>query len=74
MYKKNVSLLLDTKITTMNRNLKIAIGVVVVAGLGYLAYRYFFAPKSGDKKSVGGDDSSEVVYDKASRNIEINEQ
>ena len=56
----------------MNRNLKIGIGVLVVAGLGYLAYRYFFAPKGGDSKSVGGDDDSDLVYEKATRNIIIN--
>lgn len=55
----------------MNRNLKIAIGVVVVAGLGYLAYRYLYGNKTA--KSVGGDDDSDIVYDKASRTITINQ-
>lgn len=58
----------------MNKTVKIAIGVVVLAGVGYLAYRYFFAPRSGGNQTVGGDDDSELVYEKASRTIEINKQ
>lgn len=58
----------------MTRTVKIAIGVVALAGIGYLAYRYFFAPKGGDNQTVGGDDNSDLVYEKATRIIEINKQ
>lgn len=50
----------------MNRNLKIAIGVVVGVGVIYLTYRYFF--KSSENE--GGDTTQEpIVYDKKSRSV-----
>lgn len=56
----------------MNKKVKLAIGLVALATVGYLAYRYFRKPKTVDNQSVGGDDDSKLVYDKASRIIEIN--
>lgn len=55
----------------MNRTTKIIIGVGLTLGLGYLAYRYLW---KSDAKSeeAGGDDKSDLVYEKASRIIEIN--
>lgn len=50
----------------MNRNLKIAIGVVVGVGVLYLGYRYFFK----NSENEGGDTTQEpIVYDKASRRV-----
>lgn len=52
----------------MNRNVKIAIGVILGAGLIYLGYRYLY--KGKDSKDKGSDTSSEnIIYDKASRKV-----
>ncbi len=54
------------KIFRMNRNLKIAIGVVVGVGVLYLGYRYFFK----NSENEGGDTTQEpIVYDKATRRV-----
>jgi len=54
----------------MNRNVKIALGVVAVLGGGYLIYKYFFAPVT-TQESVGEGTDEELIYDKATRNVQI---
>jgi|694.fasta_scaffold00928_48 hypothetical protein len=54
----------------MNRNVKIALGVVAVLGGGYLIYKYFFAPVT-TQESAGEGTDEELIYDKATRNVEI---
>lgn len=54
----------------MNRNVKIALGVVAVLGGGYLIYKYFFAPIP-TQESAGEGTDEELIYDKATRNVEI---
>ena len=57
----------------MNKGAKIAIGILVLAGAGFLTYHFFFKKRGGAGRNatVGGDDSSEIVYDKQSRVIQI---
>lgn len=50
----------------MNRNVKIAIGIVLGIGVIYLGYRFLFKGSENE----GTDTSKEnLVYDKASREI-----
>jgi hypothetical protein len=50
----------------MNKKVKIALGIVLGAGLIYLGYRIYTTRKSSDK----GDATKEkIVYDKASREV-----
>jgi hypothetical protein len=54
----------------MNKNIKILIGSAVVIGLAYLGYNYYVKNYATTEK-VGGDDKSDLVYEKANRTIEI---
>ena len=54
----------------MNKNIKILIGSAVVIGLAYLGYNYYVKNYTTTEK-VGGDDKSDLVYEKANRTIEI---
>jgi cadmium resistance protein CadD (predicted permease) len=50
----------------MNRNVKIAIGVVLGAGLIYLGYKYLYK----GSQSEGTDSSKEnIVHEKANREV-----
>ena len=50
----------------MNRNVKIALGIVVGVGLIYLGYKYLYKGSSPE----GVDTSKEtIVYDKSSREV-----
>jgi hypothetical protein len=52
----------------MNKNLKIAIGVVVGVGVLYLGYYFLF--KKSESENQGGDTTQEpIVYDKATRRV-----
>jgi hypothetical protein len=59
----------------MNKNLKTILIIGVLAVGGYYVYNKFFKktyvenPDLG--KTVGGDDNSKIVYDKAKRDIVI---
>lgn len=59
--------------SVMNRNLKIAIGIVVGAGLVYLGYRLFIKKgvNTEDNKSVGASVNEPTVYEKSSRKVTL---
>jgi hypothetical protein len=53
----------------MNRNLKIALGIIVGAGLVYLGYRLLY--KKEDKNSVGASTDEPIVYEKSTRRVRL---
>jgi hypothetical protein len=59
----------------MNRNLKMILTIGVLATAGYFIYKYYNQktlenPDTGS--IVGGDDKSPIIYDKKTRQVQVN--